>query len=63
MHNYRCYDSLQYYLLFPHGEMGEHEGIKKINHHNQPNKVVYIQNPTKLIMQEETGNGNRYVIS
>ena len=30
-HYYGCYDPLQYPLLFPHGDIGWHQGIKRIN--------------------------------
>lgn len=36
-HYYGCYDPLQYPLLFPNGEVGWHQGIRK---QLQPNKAT-----------------------
>ncbi|XP_058218194.1 uncharacterized protein LOC131329133 [Rhododendron vialii] len=33
---YRCYDSLQYLMLFPFGEPGWHRGIECVNRSNWP---------------------------
>lgn len=33
---YRCYDSLQYPMLFPFGEPGWHQDIERVNRSNRP---------------------------
>lgn len=61
---YGCYDSLQYPLLFPYGEPGWHQGIKKNTHTNRTqyshgqDRVLPRKSSTaeELLTNESEGN-------
>ncbi|XP_021751576.1 uncharacterized protein LOC110717232 [Chenopodium quinoa] len=40
-HNYGCYDPLQYPLLFPYGDCGWTQGLKKISHSGANQSATY----------------------
>ncbi|XP_021761819.1 uncharacterized protein LOC110726658 [Chenopodium quinoa] len=61
-HNYGCYDPLQYPLLFPRGECGWTQGLKKNSHPNRraadslPDPIMScaVHTAAELIAEEET---------
>ncbi|XP_062093997.1 uncharacterized protein LOC133800034 [Humulus lupulus] len=61
-----CYDPLQYPLLFPFGDIGWHQGIKRVNRgdksiYNETNHSILPQqsiNADELIVREEQGLNN-----
>lgn len=63
MHYYSCYDPLQYPLLFPYGEAGWHEGIKKSKkktkaqptQNDDSTRPMNMQTEDDLIRKEKTG--------
>ena len=49
-HYYGCYDPLQYPLLLPHGDIGWHQGIQRMNKRNRQNhsNTYTFMNPYAL---------------
>nr|GMD83298.1 uncharacterized protein LOC109183853 isoform X1 [Ipomoea batatas] len=57
---YGCYDPLQYPLLFPHGDIGWHEGIQRVSSREHVGTTGSRQTP-KSFDNIKTVNGNQAV--
>ncbi|XP_021719151.1 uncharacterized protein LOC110686855 isoform X2 [Chenopodium quinoa] len=67
-HYYGCYDPLQYPLLFPRGECGWHQGLKKVLHDRDrqlatepdPIQSCAVQTPAEFLDAEATRASRRH---